>query len=89
MFYLTHLKNDTPTRVHSVLVTNVRPSGDNVMVYTSLPSVTLEKAFRNAGVRFDECYSVKPEERQYYLAEPCWLSGKEEARAKELAKHTD
>ena len=75
-----------PNATTNVLFTNVNGSGDDVLVYTSLPSEVLIKAYKNQKkVTFDEAYPIKDEEVQFYIHEPCWLTEDEEAKAKELA----
>jgi len=80
------MSNRYPENTRAVMFTCVNGECD-VMVFTSLDKDTIERAYRNAPhkLTFDEVYEVPENEVSLYLYEPCWLTIKEEERARQLA----
>jgi hypothetical protein len=77
--------NRYPDNTRAILITDVNGSGDDVMVFTSLPPEVLEAAYATTEITWAEFYEVPAKDLAYYLYEPCWLTLEEEARARELA----
>ena len=73
-----------PDQTHSVLLTNVNGTDENVLCYTTLSVDTLAAAY-TGRLTWDEMYVVPPADRQYYLAEVTHLTLAEEERARRLA----
>jgi len=78
------MSNNYPENTHAVFLTNVNGSGDDVMCFTTLDTDTLKKAY-DGKLTYDEMYIVPDKDVQYYIYEPCYLTLKEEQRARELA----
>jgi hypothetical protein len=76
--------NRYPENTRGIMLTNVNGTDDNVLVFTTLTKDELEAVYAKTKVTFDECYEIPEQDFGYYLYEPCILTLKEEARAREL-----
>ena len=76
-----------PNPTHSIFLTNVNGSGDDVMIFTSLDAETIRRAYTAAPVKttWDELYEVPEANVGFYLFDTCWLTVAEEAQARKLA----
>jgi hypothetical protein len=64
----------------SILVTDVPPHGENVMVFTeTVNAEQLANALRKQDHPFTDCYEVPEDQHQFYLFEPLWLEDHQEA----------
>lgn len=59
----------------NILVTNFNGGGENVLIMTEkqLSALTVAFALTQKKQTFDEVYSIKDEERQYYIFDPLWM----------------
>lgn len=71
----------------NILVTNVNDGGQDVLVMTEEPlsPFTLACALTQRKMRFDEAYSIKDEERQFYCFDPLWMESETVENTKRLA----
>lgn len=74
-----------PENSRSILLTNINGTGKNLMVFTSLPLETITTALGRKGFSWVDACEVPPQERQYYLHEPCWLTIEDERRVMKVA----
>ena len=72
----------------SYRLTVLRQSGDNVLLFTTLDVETIKRAYAQPSphkITYEECYELPPGEESTHIWEPCWLTEKQEQRARELA----
>lgn len=68
-----------------IMFINVNGKGDDVLVFTTLSEEILRKAFQGR-ITWDDCFTVPPQDVQFYIYEPCHLTPCEEQQAEQLAQ---
>ena len=74
--------------LRQIFFNNVNGSGDNVLLFTTLDVETIKRAYAQPSphkITYEECYELPPGEESTHIWEPCWLTEKQEQRARELA----
>ncbi len=75
--------------MRSILLTDVQFAEEepsNVMVFTTASVEDACDGYKQAGVKFNECYEVPGKDLSFYLFEPCNLTQRETQRLKKLAE---
>ena len=72
----------------NILVTNFNGGGEDVLIMTeeALSPLSVGLALAHKKQTFDEVYSIKDEERQFYCFDPLWPSKETVDNIKQLAE---
>lgn len=79
--------NDSTTLKMHMFTDCIGEDGDtNVLVYTRLPLEILANALRHKQFKFNDCFTVRADEVQYYLFESTTVDSVNEPHIRKLAE---